>query len=81
MLQKNGLHALAESQGRCSMNEYRCTRSAMYQPHISAATRQGHYVLAIDKEHAHIVMSERFPGEHEFTIDLHKQYDAEGIQI
>jgi hypothetical protein len=53
------------------MNEYRCTRNALYD-NKDTKLRQGHYILAIDKKSAYEEMQRRFPSEVSagFTVDL-----------
>lgn len=55
------------------MNEYRCTRPALYPfgslGHKCLGARQGHYVEAKSEEEARKIMEEDFPGE-EIDVQL-----------
>jgi hypothetical protein len=57
-------------------NEYRCTRPDLYnihcQGHFDKSARQGHYVIARNKEEARQVMKHDFPGERIDVEDCRK---------
>jgi len=57
------------------MNEYRCTRPAMYDEgslgHDDVSVRQGHYIMAKSAEEAFDIMKQRFPADDTFDIQEH----------
>jgi len=57
-----------------TLNEYRCTRNGLYpigtMGYDNTEARQGHYILAFNRDGAIRQMMLRYPNEVDFTCDL-----------
>ncbi len=57
-----------------TLNEYRCTRNSLYREgsigYNDMSARDGHYILAYNRDGALRQMMLRYPNEVDFTCDL-----------